>query len=243
MNEPSAERDISASNLDYEKLPRHVYVLGGLLVLIGLGTFYLMTTGKGAGSYLYLFLYAIPSNAAISVFPHEPVLIYYGTFANIWISGLVATGGTIVASFLDYQVFVPVVNHARITSYKEKRWYQKAMHYFIRFPFATIAVVSSLPLPFFPIKFLAFSDRYPYWRYVTAISVARFPRYVLLAWFGAAFGIPGRLLIGIVVVIFAIYLIRGVPEIVRRVRARRQAALALEQASGAQVATEISDEH
>ena len=105
--------------IEYERLPLHVYFLGTAMVLIGLITFILMSTGEKNSSYLYLFLYAIPSNAAISVFPHEPVLIYYGTFANIWLAGLAALGGTIVAGYLDHRVFVPVVNYQKITSYKD----------------------------------------------------------------------------------------------------------------------------
>ncbi len=61
------------------------------MVLIGIVTFTLMATNGHAEGYLYLFFYSIPSNTAISVFPHEPVLIWYGTIANIWLASLAAT--------------------------------------------------------------------------------------------------------------------------------------------------------
>ena len=209
--------------IEYERLPLHVYFLGAALVLIGLITFILMSTGEKNSSYLYLFFYAIPSNAAISVFPHEPVLIYYGTFANIWLASLAALGGTIVAGYLDHRVFVPVVNYRKITSYKESSFYQKMTGLFMRLPFVTLVITASLPIPFFPFKFLSFSINYPLWRYLAALSVARFPRYLLLAWLGAAFGVPKELLIGAVVIVFTLYIVRGGPALYRRLRARRAA--------------------
>lgn len=209
--------------IEYERLPLHVYVLGAAMLVIGLVTFILMSTGGKNSSYLYLFLYAIPANAAISVFPHEPVLIYYGTFANIWVTGLAALGGTIVAGYLDHRVFVPILNYRKITSYKSSAFYQKMTRLFMRLPFVTLVITASLPIPFFPFKFLSFSIHYPLWRYLTAVSLARFPRYLLLAWLGATIGVPKYLLIGAVIVVFSLYIIRGTPELYRRLRARRAA--------------------
>ncbi len=225
MNESSAYMDPAISQVEYERLPLQVYVLGGALILIGLLTLALMSNPALKGSYVYLFFFFIPANAAISVFPHEPVLLYYGTFANIWISATAAIGGTILAAYLDHRVFVPVLNHQRLTGYKEKTFYRKAIKYFMRFPFATLVVIAFLPIPFFPFKFLYFSNHYPLSRYVAAVALARFPRYLLLLWAGSAFGIPKQILIGAVLVIFSVYAYKGAPVVWRRLRARREAAL------------------
>ncbi len=210
---------------EYERLPLQVYILGGAIVVIGVVTFFLMSTRGQSNGYLYLLLYSIPANTAISVFPHEPVLIYYGQFANLWISAAAATGGTLIAGYLDHRVFVPVLNYKKITSYKKSRFYRKATDIFMRYPFATLVVTGFTPIPFFPFKFLCFSIHYPLSRYLTALTVARYPRYFALAWVGATFGIPTSLLIASVVVIFGLYAIRGGPVLVRHIRARRAGAL------------------
>lgn len=224
VSDSSSQPVNSFGQREYDQLPLRVYVMGAMMILLGLVTFVLMSTSEGENSYLYLFLYLIPSNTAISLFPHEPVLIYYGQFASIWISALVATGGTVVAGFLDHLVFVPVLNYVKITSYKESQFYKRATRIFMRYPFATILVTGMAPIPFFPFKFLCFSINYPMPRYLTALAMARFPRYALLAWLGSKFGIPGWILIASVVVIFGLYAIRGGPEVFRRLRARRKAS-------------------
>ena len=102
MNDSAAAADKPFAGKEYDRLPWHVYVLGGVIILIGLATFILMSIeGETRDGYLYLFFYSIPANTAISVFPHEPILIYYGKFANLWYTTLAATGGTIVAGWLD----------------------------------------------------------------------------------------------------------------------------------------------
>lgn len=208
----------------YEKLGPTVWVLGALMVLIGIVTSVLMFRDFRSDSYFYLAFYSIPANTAISVFPHEPVLIYFGKVANLWLSAAAATAGTIAAGILDHAVFVPVLNLRRLGGYKEKAFYRKAIGYFMRWPFATIVVTGFTPIPFFPFKFLAFSIHYPAWKYVTALVVARFPRYYLLALIGSAFPIPNWILILSVVVIFALYAAKAVPEVWRRWRARRRGA-------------------
>lgn len=195
------------------------------MVAIGLVTFFLISTKAHTDGYLYLFFYSIPANTAISVFPHEPILIYYGALANSWTSwlsaALAASGGTIVAGVLDHQVFVPVLNLKGLTSYKRSRFYQKATAIFMRHPFATIIVTGFTPIPFWPFKLLAFSIHYPLHRYLAAVTISRFPRYYLLAWLGATIGIPTWALIVIVLMIFATYAVRAVPAIWRRLRKGR----------------------
>ncbi|UCF19819.1 MAG: hypothetical protein JSU87_18225 [Gemmatimonadota bacterium] len=207
------------------------------MVLIGVVTFVLMTTMAQRDGYAYLFFYSIPSNSAISLFPHEPVLIYYGKFANWWLSAAAATGGTLIAGWLDHQVFVPVLNYQKITSYKENRFYRKSTDLFMRYPFATLVATGFTPIPFWPFKFLCFSIHYPLWRYLLALSVSRFPRYWLLAWAGAALGIPTWMLISAVIVIFATYAVRAVPMAWTHFKQRRgtwsSARESLDQGKGA----------
>jgi len=149
------------------------------------------------------------------------VLIYFGKVANLWWAAGAATAGTLVAGVMDHLVFVPVLNLQSIQSYKEKKFYQKAIGYFTKWPFATLVVAAFAPVPFFPFKFLTFSIHYPMWKYVTALVVARFPRYYLLALIGATIPIPNWILIASVGVVFGLYFVKVVPQLVRRMKVRR----------------------
>ena len=199
-----------------------VWIMGGIMAVIGVVTTVLILQDFQSNSYFYLAFYSIPANTAISVFPHEPVLIYFGKFANLWLAATAASAGTIAAGILDHAVFVPVLNLQSIQGYKEKKLYRKAIEYFTRYPFATLVVTGFTPIPFFPFKFLCFSIHYPMWRYLSALVVARFPRYYLLAWLGATFRIPTWVLVGSFLVIINMYLVKAVPEAVKRIRLRRE---------------------
>jgi membrane protein YqaA with SNARE-associated domain len=203
---------------EYEHLPIKVWLLSALMVVIGIAAFIFISTRGHSNGYLYLFFYSIPANTAISLFPHEPILIYYGSFANIWNAAVAATGGTLVAGWLDYHVFVPVLNYKKITAYKDSRFYKKATGIFMRYPFATIIVTGFTPIPFFPFKFLCFSIHYPLYRYLSALTIGRFPRYAGLAWVGMTFEIPNWILIGLVIMVFSAYGIRGGPTVLRSLR-------------------------
>lgn len=191
------------------------------MLVIGMVTFILITTHAHSNGYLYLLFYSIPANTAISLFPHEPVLILYGKFANIWLAAAAATGGTLCAGWLDHRIFVPVLNYTKITSYKESRFYRKATDLFMRYPFLTLVVTGFTPIPFFPFKFLCFSIHYPLRRYLSALTLGRFPRYAALAWAGMVFDVPNWVLIGLVIAVFAAYAIRGCPTVWHRLRTRR----------------------
>ncbi|MBI4519945.1 MAG: hypothetical protein HY701_03860 [Gemmatimonadetes bacterium] len=189
------------------------------MLVIGAVTLFLMVADVQGHGYLYLFFYSIPANTAISVFPHEPVLIYYGRFADLTAVAVVATAGTLVAGYLDHRLFVPVLNLESLTAYKQHRFYRKAIDYLMKYPFATLVVTGFTPVPFFPFKFLSFSMGYPLAHYLGALVVGRLPRYWVLAWVGAEFAIPNYILVGSVLVIFGLYLVRGVPALWRRLRA------------------------
>lgn len=216
----------------YERLGPRVWILGGLMLVIGIVSSVLLFRDFRSDSYLYLAFYTIPSNTALSVFPHEPVLLYFGKFGVLWIVALVATVGNLVAALLDHSVFVPVLNHRSLRGYKEKPLYHRAMALFRRAPFATVVLASLAPVPFWPVKFLAFSGGYPLPRYLAGIAVGRFPRYYLLAWLGAVIAIPTWVLVTAIVVVISIYAANAVPKLVARGRARRRAGVAEGDAAG-----------
>lgn len=205
---------------DYGELGPRVWLFGALMVAIGIVTAALMLRDIESRSYLYLAFYAIPANTAISIFPHEPVLVYYGKFANIWIAAASATVGTVAAGYMDHTVFTPVLNLEGRQAYKEGTLYRRAAGWFERWPFATLVAAGLTPVPFWPFKFLTFSAHYPLGRYLAAVVVGRFPRYVILAWVGRALEVPNWLLFGFFLVVVGIYVVKAGPRVLERWRER-----------------------
>lgn len=141
-----------------------------------------------------LFLYAFVSNVALAVVPHEPVVAWYGSRLGIWPTALVATAGTVAASWADYRLFQKRVAHVWSVAVEKGRagspWLGWLRTRFARSPDALVAASGLTPLPFWPFKALAFSVRLPLARYLAAVAIGRLPRYLLLAWLGAAFRVP-----------------------------------------------------
>ena len=130
---------------------------------------------------LILFFYSFISNIALAVVPHEPVVVWYGPRLGIVTTALVATAGTVAASWVDHRVFA-----TRIAAYWSRARHYPGAAWFARAPFAVVAASGLTPLPFFPFKVMAFAVRYPMGRYLAAVATGRLPRYLLLAWLGAA---------------------------------------------------------
>lgn len=143
---------------------------------------------------LLLFGYAFLSNVALAVVPHEPVIVWYGERLGLVVTALVATGGTVAASWVDYRLFARLI--ARAAEGREL-WQPVArvLRGFARAPFAVIALSGLTPLPFFPFKAMAFSARYPLGRYLAAVAAGRLPRYLVLAWLGVVLKIPAWALV------------------------------------------------
>ena len=137
-----------------------------------------------------LFAYAFASTVALAVVPHEPVVLWYGAHYGIWSTALVATAGTAVAAWVDHRAFVPLIRRVAHTPFFAEGTVGWLRARFARAPFAVLAVSGVMPLPAFPFKAMAFAEHYPLGRYVAAVAVGRFPRYLLLAWLGVVITIP-----------------------------------------------------
>ena len=212
--DPGAEAPADASPfvpdevLRRETVPGYAWAL--LALLVALGVVSLVLASMREGGLWALFVYSIPSNTAISLLPHEPMLLMYGGRSNLWLAAAVATAGTVAAGWLDHRIFVPVLNVERLSGYKSSGLYRRTMELFGRAPFAALVVAGLTPVPFWPFKLLAFSGGYPVRRYLGAIALGRFPRYVLILWFGAAFPIPPWLLVAAALAAFAAYCVHFV---------------------------------
>ncbi len=218
---PASRDDDATGAVAFERLGPQVWFAGTVMAVLGVVAAVLMLRDFSSESYLYLAFYTIPANTAISVFPHEPALIWFGKHGSVLAAALAASAGTLVAGWLDHTVFVPVMNLQGLSGYKDLGWYRRLAGWFSRQPFWTLVLTGFTPIPFFPFKFLAFSVHYPMRRYLAALLVGRFPRYVALAWLGRLIAIPDWLLIGFFLAISLAYAWKGIPQVVARLRARR----------------------
>jgi len=139
-----------------------------------------------------LFIYAFISNVALGLVPHEPVVIWYGSQIGVWTTAVIATAGTVAASWADHRLFsghLARIWHRTHGAF-QGRWLAAASRGFSRAPFAVVAASGLTPLPFFPFKVLAFTVEFPLGPYLAAVAAGRLPRYLLLAWLGAALTLP-----------------------------------------------------
>jgi MoaA/NifB/PqqE/SkfB family radical SAM enzyme/membrane protein YqaA with SNARE-associated domain len=201
----SPEPDINIENIQYDVMTPRTYIFGAIMVVLGILGVYMMIAKPEAHPLLTIFFYSIPSNCAIAVFPHEPVLIWYGKTVNLWQLATAATLGTILAAFLDYKFFTPILNLQFTASrYKTRPFYKTAYRWFYKMPFVALVVAGFSPIPFFPFKFMVYASKYPYWKYLTAVAISRFPRYYLLALVGYTFQIPNWIIFGSFLVMLGI---------------------------------------
>lgn len=199
-----------------QRVPTYAWALLALLAVLGLLAIWL--TARDVGGLWTLALYSVPSNTAIAVLPHEPMLLVYGGRADVWLATLAATAGTVVAGFIDHRIFVPLLNVESVSGYKRTRLYRGVMRLFVRAPFAAIVVAGVTPVPFFPFKLLAFSGGYSLSRYLGALALGRAPRYALILWVGAVFPIPLWVLVAATLLAFSAY---GVQLVARYVEHRK----------------------
>ncbi|MCG8422760.1 MAG: VTT domain-containing protein [Proteobacteria bacterium] len=147
-----------------------------------------------AASGLFLFgLYSIPSNSAIPL-PHEPGLLFFAKFYHpVWIA-LAGTLGTAIAAFADYELVGRAMQHPKISGARETRVYQWACRWLMARPFVTVVIFAATPLPVYVVRVLAPASGYSIGRYVAAMMVGRFPRFLAVAWLGYVVPIPAWVL-------------------------------------------------
>ena len=208
--EPLADLDSAETAPLYtsvRELPRITHISGAVIVVLGLAALILTLFEVQWNGLLWLFFYSIPANTAISVFPHEPVIVYSGQYFHPVIVALVAVAGNLAAGYVDYHFFTPVLRMKFSAGYRKSRAYQRAIRWFEAAPFWAVAVFALTPLPFYLVKFLVFSTGYPMTRYMLAIAVGRLPRFYLLALLGVFVNVPVWVMVAIFAAIFAAYLL------------------------------------
>ncbi|MCP4632411.1 MAG: hypothetical protein GY855_05755 [candidate division Zixibacteria bacterium] len=184
------------SGNDYDVMTPKTYIFGAVMIVLGAVGVYMMMAKPDVNPLLTIFFYSIPSNCAIAIFPHEPVLVWYGKTVNLWHLATAATLGTLLAAYIDYKFFTPVLNLSYSRKYKEHNIYKTAHKWFYKIPFISLVVAGFSPIPFYPFKFMVYASKYSFVKYLAAIAVGRFPRYYLLALAGFTFQIPDWIIFG-----------------------------------------------
>lgn len=152
-----------------------------------------------AGLFL-LGIYSIPSNSIIPV-PHEPAILYFAKFYHPVSIALVATLGTVVVAFADYAIVEAAMRHPRVSGAREARLFRWCVKWMTRWPFAIIVLFTLTPLPIYVVRVLAPATGYPLRRYILALIVGRFPRFLALAYIGYFVPIPGWALLAMFVLL------------------------------------------
>lgn len=152
---------------------------------------------------LVLFFYSFPSEFLIATVPHEPVLLYFGKFYNPLTVALVAIPSTLFTEMLNYSCFKYVTDLKIFVKLREKNAVKKTIQFFNKAPFLTLWVAGITPIPFYPLRFLVVIARYPMIKYILAVFLSRFPRFIILAYIGLKVQFPDYLLILLFVILIA----------------------------------------
>jgi len=137
-----------------------------------------------------LFFYSFPSEFLVGLIPHEPALIYFGTFHPAWVVAVVAGVGTVLAEGMNYRLFSHFYDTSALRAASDHKAVRKMVEMFHRKPFAAILFAGFTPVPFFPVRFIVVMARYPVSRYLWGVFLSRTPRFYLLAALGGFVAIP-----------------------------------------------------
>jgi len=187
------------------------------LVFALLGVWLSSEEVRASKSLVVLFLYSLPSEFLVGLVPHEPVLLYFGTYHAAWVVAVVSVAGTVLAEALNYRFFSLVWGPPRLPAASKTRAVARIMELFERRPMIAILIAGFTPVPFFPIRLLVVMTGYPRLKYLLGVLLSRTPRFWVLAALGAWIRIPG----GALVVLFALMLLAvNLPALGRLVSAR-----------------------
>ena len=178
-------------------------------------------TSKGlqeSKSLWVLFFYSFPSEFLIATVPHEPALLYFGKFYTPLTVALVAIPSTLLTEMLNYSTFKYVADLKIFTNLRDKKALKKTIRFFNKAPFLALWVAGITPIPFYPLRFLVVLAKYPLPRYILAIFLSRFPRFIILAYVGYKIQIPDYILVALFVILIAIANI----SIVQSLRTRKK---------------------
>jgi len=158
-----------------------------------------------AGYFLYM-------SIACTFFPLNTlwIVLWMATQFPAWLVAVVGAVGTSVANLNDYYLLSYLFEFDRVKRLRRRRSYQRAVAWFDRAPFLTLAAFSFLPIPVDVVRLLAISRRYSRARFTAATFLGRLPRYVILAQGWRWLGLPNWAILVVVGVVAGLFLLRHV---------------------------------
>lgn len=140
---------------------------------------------------LFFNFYMILSNCfAGMIFPHEPLMIYFGKSYQFFIPVIIAIVPTVIGCAVDYLVLIPLFNTKVLRKMQNSGIHNRAAYYFSKKPFKTVMIFALLPLPFYPVRILSVTTKFPFKKYSASVVLGRVPRYLFLAYSGKTLNIP-----------------------------------------------------
>ncbi len=151
---------------------------------------------------LFFNFYMILSNCfAGMIFPHEPLMIYFGKIYPFYMPVVIAVVPTIIGCAIDYLVLIPLFKTKFLRKMQNSGIHSRAAYYFRKKPFQTVVIFALLPLPFYPVRILSVTTKFPFKKYATSVVLGRIPRYLFLAYSGKTFNIPDYVIVLLFVII------------------------------------------
>jgi len=148
--------------------------------------------------------------------PTLPPIAFAAKAFHPLLVALLGSIGTCIANLNDYAILSWLFRHQKVKKVRDISAYRRLLGFFDRYAFLTMSVASFLPVPIDVIRMLAISRAYPYWRYVLATFVGRFPRYVVIAYLGR------ELPVKYILVLFAITAIPALAKFVSDMMKKRK---------------------
>jgi membrane protein YqaA with SNARE-associated domain len=137
-----------------------------------------------------------------------------------WAVATVGALGTATGNMHDYYLLTFLYRFKPVRKIRATRFYQRVAAWYNRAPFGTLAAASFLPIPIDFVRLLAISEGYNRVKFVLGSLVGRWPRYLALAILADQFKLGWQWILGIAGATVVLGLWRGLPPIIRWLRAR-----------------------
>lgn len=126
---------------------------------------------------------------------YEPVLVVFGRLDPPLLVAAVGVAGTVAMEWVNYQCCRTVLAFRWAAGAQHTAAAERAVRWFGKRPFLTIALCALLPFPFGIVRIVSLLAGYPLGRHLVATALGRFPRYWSYAAVGAVLPIPNSLVI------------------------------------------------
>jgi membrane protein YqaA with SNARE-associated domain len=185
-----------------------VYVLAMLLLAYWAGAH-----GRDALRNLVSFVIFVSFACQFCPLPIIPAFLAISRNHNPFLIAFLGSCATCIANLHDYYILTSLMRWERLEKAKDTHWYKRAITWFGKYPFWTLAVANLLPLPIDVPRLLAISSGYNRLLFTLATFVGRVPRYLLLAWLGYELKLSNTAILIVLAATLALAGIKLIPQL------------------------------